>query len=126
MQIFKKCSCCENPWFTRDEFLADRNLKLIGYQANFSRLELGYFLYNHLTCQSTLAVSAGLFKDLYDGQVFSDRLTGSEPCPGYCLNQEVLEPCTERCECAYVRRILQKLRDWPKDAYRLTKVAQVL
>lgn len=124
MQIFKKCSCCENPWYTRDEFLQDGNLKLIGYQANFSHLELGYFLYNHLTCMSTLAIPASLFKDLYDGPVFSERLTGSAPCPGYCLDQEVLDVCEQRCECAYIRQIMQRLRDWPKDSYRLSDTVQ--
>jgi hypothetical protein len=124
MQTFKKCSCCEIPWFTRDEFLNDGNLKIIGYQANFSRLELGYFLYNHLTCQSTIAIPAALFKDLYEGPIFSERLTGSEPCPGYCLDKEILEPCVARCECAYVREILQILRDWPKEVHQVTKIAQ--
>jgi hypothetical protein len=124
MQIFKKCSCCENPWLGRDEFLRDGNVDLIGYQANFNHLELGYFLFNHLTCQSTLAIPAGWFIDLYDGPVFAERLAGSESCPGYCLYETSLELCTAECECAYVREVMQVIKNWPKVEYRLVNVAQ--
>lgn len=124
MQTFKKCSCGSIPWFNRDEFLRDLNIDLIGYQANFSHLELGYFLFNHLTCQSTIAVSAGQFKDLYEGPLFAARLTGSETCPGYCLQESFLDPCRQECECAYVREIMQIIRDWPKAEYQLADVAQ--
>jgi hypothetical protein len=124
MSIFKKCTCCHIPWFTRDEFLQDGNIDLVGYQANFSYLELGYLLFNHLTCGSTIGIHAGLFMDLYDGPVFDQRLTGSEPCPGYCEYIDVLEPCDKRCECAYVREIMQIIRIWPKEPYQLANIAQ--
>ncbi len=123
MKIFKKCTCCDLPWFTRDEFLQDGNIELIGYQVNFGHLELGYFLFNHLTCESTIAIPAGLFKDLYDGPVFAEQLIGSDSCPDYCRHNEILEACEAQCECAYVREILQILRNWPKEAYQLAKTA---
>jgi hypothetical protein len=123
MQPFKKCSCCSNPWFDRDEFLRDVSVQLIGYQPNFINLELGYFLFNHTNCKSTIAVPAGLFKDLYDGPVFAARMTGSESCPGYCLQEAYLDPCTQNCECAYIREIMNVIREWPKTAYRLAGLA---
>jgi hypothetical protein len=123
MQSFKKCSCCEVPWFSREEFLRDGNIKLVGYQANFAHLELGYFLFNHLSCKSTIGIPAGQFKDLYDGPVFTNRLMGSESCPGYCLYEDFLSPCEEKCECAYVRQIMQLIRDWPKVGHQLAVTA---
>jgi hypothetical protein len=123
MEIFKICSCCKTPWFSRNEFLADSNIKMVGYQANFGDLVLGFFLFNHLTCQSTFGVPAGLFKDLHDGPVFSECLAGSEQCPGYCLHREILHACRAKCEGAYVREILQILRDWPKEIYYPEKIA---
>ncbi len=113
MLIFKECTCCKNPWYSRDDFLGDSKLDFIGYQVNFTDLELGYFLFNHLTCQSTIAVPAGLFKDLYEGPIFSERKTGSESCPGYCLDRDALSPCSAKCECAYIREIMQILRNRP-------------
>ena len=124
MQLFKKCTCCGHPWFSRDEFLEDCQLVLIGYQVNFRELELGYFLLNHLTCQSTIAVPAGAFRDLYDGPVFSERLAESETCPGHCVHADNLESCPNFCECAYVRQIIQKVRNWPKDDCQPAEIAQ--
>ena len=123
MKIFKKCTCCDIPWFTRDEFLQDENIALVGYQANFCQLELGYFLFNHLTCESTIAIHAGLFKDMHAGPVFSQRLTGTEVCQGFCEDTEAIEPCEAQCECAYVRDIMQIIRNWPKEAYQLANMA---
>jgi len=122
--LFKKCSCCGHPWFSRDEFLEDSQLEFIGYQVNFRELELGYFLLNHLTCQSTIAVPAGSFRDLYDGPVFSERLTDSEICPVHCIHDDDLEPCPNFCECAYVREIIQKVRNWPKVDSQPAEIAQ--
>ena len=48
MSVFKKCTCCDNPWFSREEFLGDSKLDFVGYQVNFTNLELGYFLFNEL------------------------------------------------------------------------------
>jgi len=124
MSVFKKCTCCDNPWFSREEFLADNKLDFVGYQVNFINLELGYFLFNHLTCQSTIAVHAGLFKDLYGGPVFSKRQTDTENCPGYCGDRDALGPCGEECECAYVREIIQIVRNWPKDECQPSTAAQ--
>ena len=123
MYEFKRCTCCEAPWTSRDEFLKDCNIQLIGYQANFNDLELGFLLFNHLTCESTIAVPAGAFRNLYDGPVFAERLSQSESCPGYCLHRDSLENCYSKCECVYVREILQIVRNWPKEASHLAKVA---
>jgi hypothetical protein len=123
MKIFKKCTCCDFPWFSRTEFLQDENTKLVGYQANFCQLELGYFLFNHQTCESTIAIPAGLFKDMYAGPLFSERLTGTEVCQGFCADMDAIEPCDAQCECAYVREIMQIIRNWPIEAYQLANIA---
>jgi hypothetical protein len=115
MRVFKNCTCCETRWITRDDFLSDSQIDLVGYQANFCQLELGYLLFNHLICESTLAIHAGVFKDLYSGPIFDQRLTGSDICQGFCIDSVALEPCDEKCECAYVREILQIVQNWPKE-----------
>ena len=97
---------------------------MVGYQANFGQLELGYFLFNHLTCQSTIAIPAGLFKDMYDGPLFSQRLTGTDVCQSFCEDVDALEPCVAQCECAYVREIMQIIRKWPKEVHQPAGIAQ--
>ena len=103
---------CGFVWSTRSAFLEDPALELIGYQAHFEDLKLGCFLFNH-TCKGTLAVQAEAFWDLHRGPVFMERATGSDQCPGYCLHQDVLAPCLAHCECAFVREILQVIKNWP-------------
>ena len=124
MPVFKKCTCCDYPWLSRGEFLADIQLVFVGYQVNFSNLELGYFLFNHTACQSTIAVPAGYFKDLYDGPIFSERKTNSENCPGYCCERDAFGRCEQECECAYVREIIHIVRQWPKKECEPSRISQ--
>ena len=63
-KTFKTCTFCRYPWSCRDAFIDDPGLKISGYMANFDRLELGIFLFDHLNCKTTLALSADLFRDL--------------------------------------------------------------
>jgi hypothetical protein len=112
--MFKKCNNCGFEWLTRDQWLQDPDLKLIGYQVNYKSLKMGILLFNH-TCRTTLALQALDFEDLYTGQIFIDRATDGDGCPGYCLHQHDLRPCPSKCECAYIRHILQLIRNWPKD-----------
>ena len=115
MEAFKICTHCRHPWLSRIEFLRDPKIALVGYQVNFEDLEFGLFLFNHESCRTTIAIRSGLFRDLYNGPILKERITGSEQCPEYCLHQNNLNPCPEKCECAYVRDVLQIVRRWPKD-----------
>jgi hypothetical protein len=114
--IFKKCSGCSKHWANRDEFLSDPNVQLIGYQVNFDALDTGFFMFNHVhgKCMTTMAMHTGLFRDLYKGEVYRVRETGSVKCPGYCLHIDNLEVCPAKCECNFVREVMQVILRWPK------------
>ncbi len=94
---------------SRDEFINDPGITLVGYQVDFNKLEAGFFLFNH-SCQDTLAVTVDNFKSMYSGPIFRERKTGGESCPGHCLHQDNLSPCPAKCECAFVRDIMQQLK----------------
>ena len=110
---FKACPMCGFSWQTRDEFLSDEHAQIIGYQACFERLKTGCLLFNH-TCEGTFALMVSDFSDLYEGPVFQARKTGTDECPGHCLQREELAPCPAMCECASVREIIQVIKNWPK------------
>lgn len=112
--MFKQCPACRFVWTSREQFLEDPMLNLVGYQVNVKRLSAGLFLFNHSCIGSTLAVQALAFRDLYQGPVFSQRLSDDPSCPGHCLRQKDLQPCPLMCECSYVREILQIVSNWPK------------
>jgi hypothetical protein len=105
-KAFKRCTLCERLWPTQDAFVDDTDLRVTGYMANFDRLELGIFLFDHSPCKTTLSLPAERFRNLYDGPVYTVRKTGTEECPGYCLDKEEIRPCSAECECAYVREVL--------------------
>jgi len=109
---FARCSLCQRAWETRADFLADPQLRIIGYQVAFTDLTEGFFLFNH-SCGTTLARPVGEFQDLYTGPIFAHRATGSDECPGYCLRRGELRACPAECECASVREIIQTILDWP-------------
>jgi hypothetical protein len=111
---FKSCTACRSEWKNRNEFLSDPDISVIGYQVHFKELEHGLFLFNHRRCKSTLSIRVNAFTDLYQGPVYKDRKTEGESCPGYCLYQSELRSCPAECECAYVREILQIIREWQK------------
>jgi len=67
------------------------------------------FLFNH-SCKGTLGLEVSAFEDLYDGPIFQGRATGSDDCPGYCPHEDSLDPCLVKCECAFVREIIQILK----------------
>ena len=113
---FKSCPRCNTVWPDRETFLCDPGMDLIGYQPLFENLEAGFFLFNHDVswCKTTVAIPAGEFTDLYDGPVFEDRLTDGPTCGGHCQREGDIEPCPNRCECAYVRAVLQIVKNWPR------------
>lgn len=41
-----------------------------------------------------------------------------DDCPGYCLHADELAPCPASCECAFVRDVLQLVREHPKSGAR--------
>jgi len=110
---FKKCPMCEAIWPTRESFLEDRDLTIVGYQVHVEQLVAGLFLFNHC-CMTTLAVEAGKFQDLYDGPIFEERLAGTPECREFCFRKYDLRPCPAKCEFAYVREIIQIVKNCPK------------
>jgi hypothetical protein len=114
--LFKSCPMCGHRWDHRGALLADPAVEMKGYMANFDHLEMGFFLFNHRVCGTTLSLRASLFTDLYEGPVYAQRRTGTEACPGFCLQSDELSPCPARCECAYVREVVAICHRWEKTA----------
>jgi hypothetical protein len=113
--LFKDCTSCNVSWITHEIFLSDPDIEIIGYQVNYKYLQLGYFLFNHSPCKTTFSIPAGVFKHLYNNKpVYKERLTNTEACPEYCLNDSDLRPCPNKCECSYVREIIQIIKKWNK------------
>ena len=61
--MFEACPMCNEVWVTREAFLSDPRVAVVGYQADFEALETGLFLFNHREpgCGTTLVIEAGRF-----------------------------------------------------------------
>lgn len=113
--MFKSCNTCGAQWETREAFLSDPDIEAVGYQVFFENLKTGLFLFNH-SCGTTLAVEAELVLDLYDGPFHPDRNSAEDrACPGRCLNENILSPCSDECRCAFVSEVLRILSHWEKE-----------
>jgi hypothetical protein len=109
--MFKKCSSCGKEWGERQSFIEDPGIVLNGYQFSYEELREGIFLFTHVipTCGTTLAIPANQFLDLYAGEIFEERKTYTDECPAHCFNSSHLGRCPNKCECAYVREVMQIL-----------------
>jgi hypothetical protein len=116
---FKQCSYCNKTWISRDEFLGDSDIRLIGYQPHYKNMEEGLFLFNHLICNSTLSIVSQKFRDLYTGPLYASSKLEDEPlnyddCPDFCLFKNKMKGCLQQCERAFVSEIIQVLTMWGK------------
>ena len=108
---FKRCPSCSRSWKSRQDFLVDYELQLIGYQANFIDISQGLFLFNHLSCKTTLSLKTGLFADLYKGNIYAESKFYTDYCLGYCLKLNDLSSCPVECRHAFVREIIQIIKN---------------
>ncbi len=110
---FKVCSGCNKVWHTQERFISDCDLELNGYKANFEKLENGLFFFSHKQdgCHSSITTEVNDFMNLYSGPFYTDRKIGTEDCPDHCRNIEQLDRCEALCECAFVREILNHIRE---------------
>jgi hypothetical protein len=115
--FFKSCNSCEKVWISREDFLTDPKTAIVGYQGGILGPEEGFFFINHLEedCLSTLAIMVREFADLYDGPLLEKHREGSRPCPKHCFYHDNLDERPERCECKFVRFVMKKIKDWPKN-----------
>ena len=113
---FKICTTCSQRWKTREDFLADPELKLVGYQVAFEDIEGGLFFFNHQheNCGTTLAIPVKEFTALSPLPVVGRRKIKQECCPGLCVRKGNLDPCPVACECVWVREVMQVILNWGK------------
>ena len=69
MAMFKRCTFCGKQWETREDFLADNELRLDGYQWDSMQVVSGFppegmlvFTHSIVQCGTSLAVAAQNFK----------------------------------------------------------------
>lgn len=108
---FRRCQCGQK-WKTRDDFLHDRKVKIVGYQPDFVTKKYNHFLFQHRakSCGQFFGVRASDFGELREKECPNELCAGQEGCPGYCMNTFDLRVCSVTCRNASDRRLASKLR----------------
>lgn len=108
---FKTCSNCGKSWLTRDNFLADPDIEITGFQASFTDARTGLFLFNHTArnCHTTMSTPVQIFVDLIATSTYDNILAGSSLCEHKCLSINDLTACTAPCANALLRAIAQAI-----------------
>jgi len=101
---FKTCGC-GRAWASRESFVGDADIRPIG--VTFAKDPPGvFYFFNHMTCESTLAVDVEEFRDLIEGPIPSADLSGTPECPKRCTTMEDLQSCDLDCHNSPYRRFL--------------------
>ncbi len=107
-----QCPLCKAKWESLEQFLADADVQLVGYQLHFREQTGGLFLFNHMQCKTTLAVPAEGFLPLCHGPIFTECRSHGQTCPEYCLREGETPP--NYCDCQFVKEIVDLISNWPK------------
>jgi hypothetical protein len=115
--MFKACSGCPSRWETLEGFLSDPDILLAGYQVHPNDLEGGLFFFTHAKepCFTTLAIPVTKFLSLNDRPLVGERNHQLCSRSEFCQHQNDLSPKPKKCECIWVRELLQIIQSWPKE-----------
>lgn len=111
-QEFKTCSKCGWNWASRKDFLGDPTIELVGYQPHFEDHQLGFFLFTHTQCGTTLNIPVEFLRDLYGGPVVTHREVPPETAQSYCIHAGSGGSCPASCECLAIMELSRIIREW--------------
>ncbi len=112
VEPFKRCTLCGTVWADCWEFIADRSLRVDGYQASLVAPEYCFVLVTHRVqgCGTTLAISAEALRALYDWSHGTASPGDLETRGGLCLDQTAAEETALEGEAAWMGQVLAWLR----------------
>ena len=114
MSSYKTCNACGTMWKDRSDFLSANDVTYIGYQDFVEEGILGLFLFNHVSCGTTLALEAKRLRDLHGGDMVAGEQHSPDNPPPSCLAHRNGASCPPACECSYVHELSLKLSgEWP-------------
>ncbi|NJD10476.1 MAG: hypothetical protein FIB01_08605 [Gemmatimonadetes bacterium] len=104
---FKTCGSCRQPWSTWDDFVADRELRLLGLQAIGGVPDASLLVFEH-SCGSSVSVLSKRLRDLLPDHPAAGwpSLRGSDQCPGHCIQLGDNARCELQCRNVRDRELI--------------------
>jgi hypothetical protein len=99
---------CGHRWATREQFLEDPTIRLVGLQVVGNLPDANVVIFEH-TCGTSVSILAKRLHDLL-GPVAPDEwplalLFGTKDCHGLCTDLANLDGCDRPCRNAYDQRL---------------------
>ena len=108
--VFKKCGACKYIWNSLDEFIHDKNVKVLWLQVIPGFPHANCIIFEHKGCGSTISVLTiklhSLLKREFD---FTDDLYGTEKCNDFCNTRDTMAACDKKCVNARDRELARML-----------------
>jgi hypothetical protein len=108
---FRSCGACGRAWPDWREFVVDKELRLLGFQAHVQAPESNLLVFEH-RCGSSVSVLAKRLRHLLPPDDPGDPgpiLYDTEACNGFCRTTEDLSACDRPCANARDRRLIRLL-----------------
>lgn len=100
------CPKCTGKWKGLSKFLGSPHVRLAGYRACLEDFREGRYLFSH-HCGGTIEIPVSAFiRPRRSGR----NMAGSHACPGMCLYETNLSPCSAVCEGSCYRRVAGRLK----------------
>ena len=116
MSPFQKCGSCGKTWDHWRDFILDRGVNLLGFQAVSGIPDANLIVFEH-RCGSTISVLTKRLRP-YFPEIESEPplpvLFDSDVCNHYCREVGNLQACDRPCENARDRRMIQLLLEMKK------------
>ena len=111
---FRTCGMCRKTWATREDFLEDPGIRLLGLQAVPELADANVLVFEH-ECGTSVSVLAHKLRDLLAPAEAHDAtlplLYGTEACQKLCTNIASRSTCDRPCRNAYDRRLSTGIAD---------------
>ncbi|MBZ5498844.1 MAG: hypothetical protein LAP85_20805 [Acidobacteriia bacterium] len=116
-QAFQQCGSCGQLWNQWPDFILDRGVRLLGFQAIAGLPDANLLVFEHRCGGSVSVLAKRLRHMLPDSEQSANMpsLFGTEMCNQHCRSLENLEACDRPCVNARDRRLILVLLEMKRE-----------
>ena len=109
-KIFKQCGACKKVWNSVDDFIYDKNVKVLWLQVIPGYPDANCIIFEHRSCGSTISVLTPKIRHLLKREFnYTEDLYGTDDCNGHCNTRDTMAACEKECVNAQDRELARLL-----------------
>ena len=107
---FKQCGACKFEWNSVDEFINDKNVKVLWLQVIPGFPDANCIIFEHRGCGSTISVLSTKLRHLLKREFnYTEDLYGTDECNDFCNTRDTMAACDKKCINAQDRELARML-----------------